>query len=825
MKNLVASNPKMDEILVQLMSERQKKYSIVNYLDWNKIEYFADNVCLLKPKEKGDFIVSVLNYPFINLHEKNLLIENLLRQKLEWDSHNFGVFIQKYLYQNSTWAMKWGLAIKQIEKFLEKKVENYSELASTLEKAISKHSGNYYYGYSSKIQQKLNVFVAQFKGEFDNNSVNIRPFIFDKNDDFGEDCNGYLKIPQDDDKYKIYDLLHNAATTNGAKPSSKWYEPFKTLQNSLTNEHFKKHIKYFLTSASNAKVVETTGYPSRVLFNKTNTYTIKGIIWASLLCYDKEILQILVRIVDKSFQKIPGIGPAAAAVGNAALYVLANVEGLEGVNYLSRLKLKIKQANTQGLIEKYLIEAATKRNIPKIDLEDIANDDYGLNTEGVRTETFGDYKAELSIVGLGKTEIKWLKPDGSPQKTEPAFVKTAHAEALKNLKNDAKQIQIGLVSQRDRLDRMFRLERKMTLEHFKNYYLYHGLMSYLTRRIIWIFHLPNGQKQSGIFMGASVLDENGEKIAWDTEGVLVGLWHPALETIENVQKWRTLLEEFQVHQPLKQAYREVYWLTDAEVNTGTYSNRFAAHILKQHQFNSLAKTRGWRYSLLGTYDKGYESEIARLDLPEYGLRAEFWVSEVNADNAYNDTGIWHYISTDQVRFHNIGDGMNTQAVALHQIPKLLFSEVLRDVDLFVGVASVGNDPAWRDNGGLLQFRNYWESYSFGNLNETAKLRKSILEKILPKLKIAKVTHLEDKFLVVKGTFRSYKIHLGSTNILMTPNDQYLCIVPDRSKPKDENIYLPFEGDAGLSVIISKAFLLAADDKITDTTITRQIHNK
>ena len=32
----------------------------------------------------------------------------------------------------------------------------------------------------------------------------------------------------------------------------------------------------------------------------------------------------------------------------------------------------------------------------------------------------------------------------------------------------------------------------------------------------------------------------------------------------------------------------------------------------------------------------------------------------------------------------------------------------------------------------------------------------------------------------------------------------------------------FEGDSLLAVILSKAFLLAADDKITDTTITRQI---
>ncbi len=36
---------------------------------------------------------------------------------------------------------------------------------------------------------------------------------------------------------------------------------------------------------------------------------------------------------------------------------------------------------------------------------------------------------------------------------------------------------------------------------------------------------------------------------------------------------------------------------------------------------------------------------------------------------------------------------------------------------------------------------------------------------------------------------------------MEPNDQYLCIVADRSaKNVTENLFLPFEGDSGVSVI-------------------------
>ena len=34
--------------------------------------------------------------------------------------------------------------------------------------------------------------------------------------------------------------------------------------------------------------------------------------------------------------------------------------------------------------------------------------------------------------------------------------------------------------------------------------------------------------------------------------------------------------------------------------------------------------------------------------------------------------------------------------------------LLRDVDLVVGVASVGNDPTWQDGGPEARFRTYWQ---------------------------------------------------------------------------------------------------------------------
>lgn len=66
-----------------------------------------------------------------------------------------------------------------------------------------------------------------------------------------------------------------------------------------------------------------------------------------------------------------------------------------------------------------------------------------------------------------------------------------------------------------------------------------------------------------------------------------------------------------------------------------------------------------------------------------------------------DSGACLRLRTDQVRFCPIGarDGQDpVEPVPMTDIPPLVLSEVLCDVDLFVGLASVGNDPTWQDDG-------------------------------------------------------------------------------------------------------------------------------
>jgi 2-hydroxy-3-keto-5-methylthiopentenyl-1-phosphate phosphatase len=111
----------------------------------------------------------------------------------------------------------------------------------------------------------------------------------------------------------------------------------------------------------------------------------------------------------------------------------------------------------------------------------------------------------------------------------------------------------------------------------------------------------------------------------------------------------------------------------------------------------------------------------------------------------------------------------------------------------------------------------------GEIGAAGETRRMLLQALLPSLTIGKVARIDGRFLRVQGKRRAYKIHLGSGNILMEPNDQYLCIVPKSDVAGAKvSLRLPFEGDTVLSIILSKAAMLAADDKISDQTILSQI---
>jgi hypothetical protein len=337
--------------------------------------------------------------------------------------------------------------------------------------------------------------------------------------------------------------------------------------------------------------------------------------------------------------------------------------------------------------------------------------------------------------------------------------------------------------------------------------------------------------QHGFYTDGQWCDVAGQPLKHLTEQTLVRVWHPIFSTAEEVLAWRQLLINRQIVQPFKQAFREVYVVTPAEIAAGNQSMRYAGHYLKQFQLKALCEARDWSHKLQGGW---HDIDAPYRYLEKYD-RISAWIS-VLAEHGepQSASGVFLYVKTEEVQFSQNTpveqDGevkYRHQRLALAEVPPLVFSEIMRDIDLFVGVCSIGTDAmlgqAETDHQGM---REYWQNSRFADLTASALVRKDTLDMIISKLAIAPQCRFEGKYLQVEGKLRSYKIHLGSGNILMSPNDQYLCIVSDHKKALHalDQMYLPFEGDQMLSLILSKALLLAADDQITDRSIVQQIRH-
>ncbi|MGW6979316.1 DUF4132 domain-containing protein [Streptomyces sp. NPDC054932] len=636
-----------------------------------------------------------------------------------------------------------------------------------------------------------------------------------------------------------HELLGYALTARAAKPSAAWEKRGRALLGRLGGEAVRAAGVEWLALVGRPRTIrlEQGAYESDFndAFDPFNANALRGLTWLlSFLPPHPDTVRVLGALVESALRKAAGIGPRNPKVANAAVNSLARMEDGGALAELARLGTRVTYKGTAKLVDAALEARAAALGMSREEIEELAVPAHGLTEVGRAGFRLGEATALLEVRG-NRAVLGWRNAAGRQVKSVPATVRRDHAEELKELRATVKDIDKSLSAQAERLDGQFLARRRWAYGRWRERYLDHPLLGTLARRLIWTV---DGTAVG--FADGELRTLTGAPLDQDTARAVVELWHPVGREPAEVVAWRKWLERYAVTQPFKQAHREVYLLTGAERNTRTYSNRFAAHILRQHQFHSLAAARGWRNRLRLNFDDCAPPAVR--ELPQWGLRAEYWIEGEGHEDGVDTTesGSYLRLRTDQVRFYPIDAPQNeadtyggeytmrlrdgrdpVDPLPLSGIPALVLSEVLRDIDLFVGVASVGNDPTWSDGGPEGRFREYWTGYGFGELNQSAETRRVLLERLVPRLAIAERCTVQGRFLHVRGELRTYKIHLGSGNVLMTPNDQYLCIVPGGSGAPETG-YLPFEGDRTLAVILSKAMLLAKDTEITDPMITAQL---
>ncbi|MBG0828253.1 DUF4132 domain-containing protein [Planomonospora sp. ID67723] len=596
-------------------------------------------------------------------------------------------------------------------------------------------------------------------------------------------------------------LLNHLGALHAPRPSASWRA--RCLE--LLRPADAQDLVRLALGAFDRVTEQTTVWDAvlRLIVSDPNVDTARGVVWAGALLGADDLVPVLSALAVRTSGAERQVREELRLAG-AAINALGDCDDPAAVGALGRLQQVIRHRSLRKQIGVALAAAAGRAGLTPGQLLERSVPAHGLAADGTRSWRLDGHTVILSVADARTVRLSFTAPDGAALRTLPAALQESRADELAAVKAVRKEVRQTLAAERTRMEGLFTADRAWPYGEWIRHYRDHPITGVVARGLIW-------QADGVSFLGADLSGPGGRILPEPDEETRIRLWHPARVPPAEVTAWREEIAERRIRQLYKQAFREVYLLTPAEEDTRVYSNRFAAHIVDHPRLYALVKERGWQTTWLGPFDSGSDAEATR-ELAEGAWRARFHYGLAAVD-AHQAT----LASTDQLRFDR-RDGRAWRETELAEVPPLVFSEAMRDVDLFVAVTSIAADPQWTDRGEE-RYQDYWREASFGELPASAEVRRDALARLLPRLAVADRCTLTERYLVVRGDLRTYKIHLGSANVRMEPGDVYLCIV---TAPKRGRLFLPFEDDERLTLILSKALLLADDRKITDESILRQI---
>lgn len=307
------------------------------------------------------------------------------------------------------------------------------------------------------------------------------------------------------------------------------------------------------------------------------------------------------------------------------------------------------------------------------------------------------------------------------------------------------------------------------------------VLSPMLKRLVWISdgrigfpELKDNKPVLVSFDGSIIHPADSLRIAHPHDLKTKGIWADYMHYVcEN-----------KIIQPFKQVFREYYPITEDEKQERTISRRYAGYQVQPQRTVALLKSRGWTVD----YEEGLQKVFYKENIIVRMYALADWFSPADIEAPTLET----------VEFFDRTTGQN---IALEEIPPVLFSETMRDLDLVVSVAHVGGvDPE--------------ASHS------TVEMRTAIAQELVGLLKLSNVSWV-GSHARIHGQLATYSVHMGS-GVVHGEGIGMLAILPVHSQARGR-IFLPFaDDDPKTAEIMSKIILLSEDTKIKDPSILNQL---
>lgn len=458
---------------------------------------------------------------------------------------------------------------------------------------------------------------------------------------------------------------------------------------------------------------------------------------------------------------------------------------LERYQYLQQFLKESKTFGSQRQeSEKNAVEVGMQNLARNAGYSDVTRLVWSMETELIKD--MEPYFTPLELEGVevyvqideeGKSELKYSKAGKALNNVPAKLKKHPYIEELKTvhkkLKNQYSRSRVMLEQAME--DETYFLIRELHL-------LTHNPVVWpLLKNLVFV-----SKEDTGFFDNNSLVSPDGTGIPQEPD-TQVRIAHPVDLYNRNIwYRYQQCLFEKGIRQPFKQVFRELYVKTDEELNM-PHSLRYAGNQIQPQKTVALLKSRRW----IANHEEGLQKVYYKENIVAciYALADWFSPADIEAP------------TLEWIEFTN---RKTFKPLTIAEIPEVIFSEVMRDVDLAVSVAHAGSvDPE--------------ASHS------TIEMRRAIIEFTLPLFKFTNVT-LKDSHALIKGSLGNYNIHLGS-GIIHQEAGTAIHVLPVHSQHRGR-LFLPFvDEDPKTAEVVSKIILFAEDKKIKDPFILRQIGHK
>ncbi|MGH9243194.1 MAG: DUF4132 domain-containing protein [Acidimicrobiales bacterium] len=588
------------------------------------------------------------------------------------------------------------------------------------------------------------------------------------------------------DRAAVGALVEHVATMPGPRPSKAWRDRCAERLAAAEDagaEAVRLLLRAMLELEPGSHVDHRTippptyrgrGWP--VLLSAANAEVVRGAAWAAALAGGPDVPDLLHAVYRAASRPRLDGGVHGARAAHGCLAALGHLATPEAVDALVDLRDTERNGHAQAQIERALAGAAARTGMSRSEFEELHVSDGGLAAGGRLVVELGAWLGVLELNDRGDAELSWIDGDGRAVKRVPPLLAREHPGGVAELREARRVLAGAAVDGRSRLEHLPAEDRVWDIETWAARYVDHPFTGSLTRSLLWRVELPDGEGWTGL------PDHIRVPHAMYAVGAVVRPWHPLHVSDDELLQWRQYLFERKMRQPVEQVFRPVYRLTDAERGGDSLETlRFAGRQLDTRLARQAMRRLGWRVVRGSAAAHRLE---ARRDPVVDGLRAVFMLLEGGRRRA----GTWR---TAEVRFV-ARRGRVVERVPLGEVPAIVVSDVLCDVDRIVDGAREDRDPAAEEP-----------------LTERGVLRGEVLDRfVVPALPIANRCHVRGPFLVVDGRAQRHRIHLGTGAVLDERGD---AVAVDRAAAtrRARRVFVPFEATGRLADIVGRAIVLAS----------------